>query len=49
MFHVVTDRNGEAAVETIDAIADGGSPEESDSDVARIVDTQIEARPAVDE
>ena len=48
MFHVVTDRNGEAAIEAVYAVADDGAPEESDGDVARIVDTQIHSCPAVD-
>ena len=49
MAYVVADWNGDATIEAIDAITHQSAPEESDGDVARIVDTEIEARPAVDE
>ena len=36
------------AIEPIDRISDDGSPEQADGDVTRIVDTKVEACPAVD-
>ena len=35
--------------EDIDAEGDDGTPEQTDKDVARIMDSEIEARPTVDE
>ena len=46
---IVASRGRYSAIETIDTIANKSSPDESHGDVARIVDTQIEARPTIGE
>ena len=45
----VADGNGNATVEAVDTIANQSTPDETDRDVAGIMDTKVEARPAVDE
>ena len=45
---VIADRNGHVTIQAVDTIAYDGTPNESDCDVTRIVDTQVKAGVAVD-
>ena len=45
----INSRNGYLAIEPVDAITYYGSPDESHRDIARIMNAQIQARPAVNQ